>query len=72
MGQQFGYSYPKKLANEIYVSQGAVFELKGVRDGFLFRPRRRTSYSLGRMLRRVNKDTLPLETDWGPPIGREV
>ncbi|MBK8871221.1 MAG: AbrB/MazE/SpoVT family DNA-binding domain-containing protein [Elusimicrobia bacterium] len=71
-GNSLAFRIPRELAKEVHVSQGSVVELKVVGEGVLFRPTRRTSWSLARMLRRVNKNTLHSETDWGQAVGREV
>lgn len=35
-------------------------------------PRVPKKYSLREMLKKITKDNLHPETDWGPPVGREI
>lgn len=71
-GNSLAVRIPKPFAKEAAVAAGTAVDLS-VEDGKLVVvPAARGRYTLRQLLRRVTKDNIHRETDWGRPVGRET
>ncbi len=70
-GNSLAVRIPKPFAEEADLEEGADLNLS-VRDGKLVAaPVVQGKYTLGQMLRRITKENIHEETEWGRPMGRE-
>ena len=71
-GNSLGIRIPKTFAEEAGIEEDSEVDLS-VQDGELvIRPKRRPSYSLKALLKRVTKKNLHSEVDTGDPVGNEA
>lgn len=72
-GNSLALRLPKALADEVQIREGSKVELVRTADGVLVKtPRRKPRYRLSDLLAGVTPNNVHSETDWGPPVGREV
>ena len=70
-GNSLAVRIPGTYAKELNLEEGADLEVTRVDGGLLLRPRKR-EYTLEELLKRIKPENIHGETDWGPPVGREV
>lgn len=71
-GNSLALRIPKPFAREAEVREGTAVDLS-IREGKLVVVRAaQGGYTLKQLLRRITKDNLHKETDWGRPAGREM
>jgi antitoxin MazE len=71
-GNSLALRIPKAVARDTQLQSGSVVNLT-VREGkMLVEPVRRTTYSLGELLKGVSKKNLHASIDTGPAVGRET
>jgi antitoxin MazE len=71
-GNSLGLRIPKTLAEDAGVREGMSVELS-VDDGKLVvMPVKRKRYNLNSLLRRVTRENLHAELDFGPAMGKEA
>lgn len=70
-GNSLALRIPKPFAQETEVREGAVVDLS-VEDGRLVvAPMAQSKYTLRQLLRRITKNNVHREVDWGGAVGRE-
>ncbi len=71
-GDDLAVRIPQEIADAMGISDGSQVELK-IRSGSIFvTPKSRVLPSLTEMVSRITKENIHPETDWGPPIGKEI
>jgi antitoxin MazE len=70
-GKQFGDSIAKPDAQGIGLRAEADIELSVQQESFILAPNRR-EYSLKELVRGITPKNRHEETDFGPPVGREI
>ena len=63
---------PKELVSGSYATDGATVDVTWIDDKVLLAPVRRSKYTTEELLAGVTDDNIHPETDWGPPVGKEV
>ena len=71
-GNSLGVRIPKSFAAEVRVHAGSPVEMT-VRDGKLIvSPMKTRTYTLEDLVSRITPENRHDETDFGPPVGREI
>lgn len=70
-GDSLAVRIPKAFASEAQLEEGMEVELS-VEDGRIILGPVRPKYSLEELLEGITPENLHPETDWGPPVGKEV
>jgi antitoxin MazE len=70
-GNSLGLRLPKSVAAEAQVDEGDTVDVSVKNGAIVIRPSRPT-YSLKELVARITPRNRHDESDWGPPIGREV
>jgi antitoxin MazE len=70
-GNSLGLRLPKSVAAEAQVDEGDTVDVSVKNGAIVIRPSRPT-YSLKELVARITPRNRHHESDWGPPIGREV
>lgn len=63
---------PDELIHGTQVKAGSTVDLTLVDDKIVIAPIRRSKYTIEELLAGVTDDNIHGETDWGPPVGKEV
>ena len=73
-GNSLALRIPMSFAKNIHLHQGSAVDVILGKDKIEIRPKSRAKkkYVLSEMLKRVTKDNIHPEVDWGPPVGREI
>ena len=67
-----GVRISKSFAAEVRVRAGSSVKMNA-RDGqLLVRPVKVRAYTLGELVSKITPKNRHPETDWGPPVGREI
>ena len=72
-GDSLALRIPKALAKQTSVKRGTTVDVT-VEDGqMVIKPKRRQrKYSLEKLVAQITPKNRHAETDWGPPVGKEV
>lgn len=74
--QQWGNSLalriPKTFAQQTKVKKGSRVRLAVVKGRMVVPPVAREKISLKSLLAKVTPENIHPETDWGPPVGKEI
>lgn len=70
-GNSLALRIPKSFAAEAHLAQDSIVELV-VEDGKLVVASIEPKYDLDELLAQITDENLHGETDWGPPVGKEV
>jgi antitoxin MazE len=70
-GNSLAVRIPGTYAKELRLKDGMELEVTRLDDGLLLRPRKH-EYTLEELLDQVSPEKVHGETDWGPPVGREL
>lgn len=71
-GNSLALRIPKPFADEAGVKQGSAVDLSLARGRLVAVVVSREEWTLARLLAGVSRKNLPGESDFGPPVGREV
>jgi antitoxin MazE len=70
-GNSLGVRIPKSLAQDAELSEGTSVDLR-VEDGRLIIVPAVKKYTLEELVSKITPENRHPETDWGPPVGKEV
>jgi len=70
-GNSLALRIPKPLAEQAGVAAGTKVEVTATDGRIIIRPAKR-KYSLKELVDQITPDNVHGETDWGPPVGREI
>jgi len=74
--QQWGNSLalriPKAFAEQTQVKKGSTVSLTVEKGRMVVTPLNAKELSLEKLLAKVTPENIHSETDWGPPVGKEV
>ncbi len=74
--QQWGNSLalrvPKAFAEQTRIRKGSLVRLTVEKGRMLVTPLENEKLSLKKLLAKVTPENIHPETDWGPPVGKEV
>jgi antitoxin MazE len=62
---------PDTLANDLNLRDGMHLDMTIVDGALVLRPSNQ-QHSLEELLERITPENVHAETDWGPPVGREM
>jgi antitoxin MazE len=68
----FALLIPDELVQNSHVKAGSLVDLTLVDDKFVIAPIRRSKYTTEELLSGVTDENIHGETDWGPPVGKEI
>ena len=72
-GNSLALRIPMSFAKNIHLHQGSSVNLVLTKDKIEIRPKKTIKkYLLSEMLKKVNKNNIHPEVNWGPPVGREI
>jgi len=71
-GNSLALRIPKAFALEVGFERDLEVELFVQRGRLVAEPRATPSYTLEELLAEVRPSNLHGETDWGPPVGKEI
>ena len=72
-GNSLAIRIPMSFAKNIHLHQGSTVNLVLTKDTIEIHPKKAAKkYVLSEMLKKVNKNNIHPEVDWGPPVGREI
>ena len=72
-GNSLALRIPISFAKNIHLHQGSTVDLVLAKNKIEIRPKNpNKKYVLSEMLKKVTKDNIHPEIDWGPPVGREI
>ena len=71
-GNSLALRIPKLLAKDIHVYQGSEVELFLKEGRILIEPKRKKKFSLGELIKKVTKENVHSEQNWGGRTGAEV
>lgn len=71
-GNSLALRIPKAFAEEVGLEQDGEVDLSVDKGRLVVVPPVRPSYTLEELLEGVRPSNLHEETDWGPPVGKEV
>ncbi len=72
-GNSLALRIPMSFAKNFHFHQGSAVEVILAKDKIEIRPKKIVKkYVLSEMLKKVNKNNLHSEVDWGEPVGREI
>jgi antitoxin MazE len=71
-GNSLGLRIPRTLAREIRVEAGAEVEVSVERGRLIIRPSPAARFHLKDLVAGITPENRHGETDWGPPVGREL
>lgn len=71
-GNSLGLRIPRTLARELRVEAGAEVEVSVERGRLVIKPSQRLRFRLKDLVAGITPDNRHEETDWGPPVGREL
>ena len=63
---------PDEIVHNSHLMVGSTIDLTVSNDKVQIAPVRRSKYTTEELLAGVTDDNIHGETDWGPPIGKEV
>jgi antitoxin MazE len=70
-GNSIGLRIPKAIAQEAEIEEGASVDLVVESGRLIVRPVRK-KYTLEELVSKITPENRHPETDWGPPVGKEV
>jgi antitoxin MazE len=70
-GNSLGVRIPKAVAKDAEIREGASVDLR-MEDGRVVIVPVKKTYTLEELVSRITAKNRHPETDWGPPVGREV
>ncbi len=74
--QQWGNSLalrvPKAFAQQTRIKKGSLVRLTVEKGRMLVTPLEHEKLSLKKLLAKVTPENIHPETDWGPPVGKEI
>lgn len=70
-GNSLGVRIPKKLADEMKIGDGDAVDVAVENGTLVVRPARKR-YTIEELVADIRPDDRHGETDWGPPVGKEV
>ena len=65
-------SLPKSFFSTSPMTPGSLVDVSLADDKIVLAPARRSKYTTEELLAGVTDDNIHPETDWGPPVGKEV
>ena len=71
-GNSLAVRIPKTAVADARLRQGSLLDLSLKRGMLVLKPLRNPSQSLQKMLDQITDENLHLESDFGPPRGREI
>ena len=71
-GNSLALRIPKPFAEEVRVKQGSIVDLSLSEGKLVAAPVSREEWPLARLLAGVTRRNLHGDSDFGPPVGREV
>lgn len=63
---------PDELIHNSHVTAGSIVDLTLIDGNIVIAPVRRSRYTTEELLAGVTDENIHGETDWGPPVGKEV
>jgi len=70
-GNSLGVRIPQSIAKDIGLTEDSVVDLRAEDGRLVIRPKAK-SYKLNELLAQVTDTNVHPETNWGPPIGKEI
>jgi antitoxin MazE len=71
-GHSLGLRIPRTYAAEAQLEEGTLVDIRVVDGSLIVTPVRPPCYSLEELLEGITAENCHRETDWGPPVGREI
>ena len=71
-GNSLALRIPKPFAEDAEVKEGAILNLSVIEGKLVAAPVQRKKFMLKQLLSKVTKSNIHRETDFGPPVGREI
>lgn len=71
-GNSLALRIPKAFALEVGLEKDGEVELSVEKGRLVVVPPKAPSYTLDQLLAGVRPSNLHAETDWGPPVGKEI
>ena len=72
-GNSLALRIPMSFAKNIHLHQGSAVDIVLSKGKIEIHPKNpRKKYVLSEMLKKITKDSVHPEVDWGPPVGREI
>jgi len=71
-GKSLALRIPKAFAQQTMVRKGSPVRLTVERGRMVVTPMEARNLSLKKLLARMNPTNVHAETDWGPPLGKEI
>ena len=71
-GNSLGLRIPRTLARQVRVEVGAEVEVSIERGRLVIKPAKPMRYRLKDLVAGITPENRHGETDWGPPVGREL
>ena len=72
-GNSLALRIPMSFAKNIHLHQGSSVDLILSKGKIEICPKKTTKqYVLSEMLKKINKNNIHAEVDWGKPVGREI
>ena len=71
-GNSLGVRIPKAIAQDARIEDGASVELSVEEGRVVIAPVKKKKYTLKELVDRITPENMHGETDWGPPLGKEV
>lgn len=71
-GNSLGVRIPKHVAQEANIQEGTSVELCVEEGRLIIAPQNKRKYTLKELVDEITPENMHGETDWGPPVGKEV
>jgi antitoxin MazE len=71
-GNSLGVRIPKNVAQEARIQEGTSVELRVEEGRLVIAPQNKRKYTLAELVDKITPENMHGETDWGPPVGKEV
>jgi len=71
-GNSLGVRIPKNVAQEARIQEGTSVELRVEEGRLIIAPQNKRKYTLAELVDKITPENMHGETDWGPPVGKEV
>ena len=71
-GNSLGVRIPKNVAQDARIQEGSSVELRVEEGRLIIVPRNTKKYTLAELVDQITPENMHGETDWGPPVGKEI
>ena len=71
-GNSAAIRIPAAILEATHLRLDEPVEIREEEGRIIIEPARQKIYDLDELLKKVTKENIHVETDWGPPVGKEV